>query len=242
MNVNLPEIETNLELWLGVAADSELNPAQRRQLVRYLDDNPKYWRACAVVFLDEQLLAAEVPSIGKSVASESMPDYASVPKPTTVRESVIGNAGLSKRNSVLLAIAASVVALVFGIGWGNNIGKSYQRELLPELEKNRSQVSVLTDLLIADRSARHSQTLCSLYPDQPMLIEIQNTGDRAVYLTDRPVSEKMLEGFFAAGHNVDVRPYKPRIATSWLQSLQSPVLAIEVDKTRPLMIAQGERP
>jgi hypothetical protein len=120
--------------------------------------------------LDEQVLAAEIPTIGKPASSATMNDYASVPKPKTLRESVNQDSGLSKRNSVLLAIAASFVALVFGIGWGNNLGKSSQRELLSERENNRSQVTVLTDLLIADRAARQARTLCSLYPDQPMSI------------------------------------------------------------------------
>lgn len=240
MNVELPDIESSLELWLSAAADNELNSAQRRQLVRYLDENPRFWRACAVALLDEQILASEVPVLGRTAIPNSSRWYPGVKKSAIPHLTSVEQLRLSRRSTSLRVIAVSLVAMILGFSLGKNLAVSRLNSLSKELESNRSQVDILTDLLISDYTVGKTSTLCSLYPDQPMLLEIQDADGRAIYLTDRPVSEKLLESFYLAGNTVEIRPYQPRIPTSWMQSLSRPVLVVEVEKTRPILFAQGE--
>ncbi len=238
MSLALPEIESDLELWLSVLADNELDSGQRSQLGQYLELHPENWRACAIALMDQQLI-------------ESQLVHSSAPEPTlqiesnwlerNVQKSSAFRRPLNWRRVLVgaVAVVASIGLLLFG-AWKVRTGFELERQAWTlTLDAKDQLIARLSQRLADEIFFGPSHSLAGLYPDKPMLIEIENTTDRTLYLTDRPVSDAMLESFAAAGQIVDVNPYQPRLMTSRMRSLSNPVLAVEVYKSNPILLAQG---
>ncbi len=238
MTFALPEIESDLELWLSVLADNELDSGQRSRLVQHLELHPENWRACAIALMDQQL-------IGSQLVHSSAPEPTLQIEPNWLERNAEKSRAFHRqlnRQRVLVgavAVVASIGLLLFG-AWIVRTGVEQERQAWTLTLEAKDQLIARLSQRIADEDfLGPSHSLAGLYPDKPMLIEIENTTDRTLYLTDRPVSDAMLESFAAAGQIVDVNPYQPRLMTSRMRSLSNPVLAVEVYKSNPILLAQG---
>ena len=238
MSLALPEIESDLELWLSVLADNELDSGQRSRLVQHLESRPENWRACAIVLMDQQLIGSQLFHCGAPEQSSHIePSWRDF---NALTSRVIRRQVNWRRVLVgAVAVVASIGLLLFG-AWKVRTGFEQERQAWTLTgEAKDQQIARLSQRLTVESLFGPSQSLAGLYPDKPMLIEIENTSDRTLYLTDRPVSDAMLESFAAAGQIVDVNPYQPRLMTSRMRSLTNPILAVEVYKFNPVLLVQG---
>ena len=228
MSLPLADLNSNFGLWLEVLIDDELSPAQRIELIDYLDASPHQWRACAVALMDQQTFSAEF----RKFNSASTVNVEA--KKTNV------SPFQTSKTSWIVGLAASIFALVAGYAIGQRVENNKQLAVMTELQSIQSNVNQLSGFLISQQQvATRSKSLESIYPDHPMLIEIEDSNEKAIFLTDRKLSESMLEAFISAGHEVDVSPYQPRLMTRQMRSLENPVIAVEVTKYQPVMLIQG---
>ncbi|MBL8888744.1 MAG: hypothetical protein JNL67_02115 [Planctomycetaceae bacterium] len=252
-----PELdERSLEFWLTALGDNELGSNQKKQLWQYLESHPHHWRACAMALWDSQCLQQEVRVVGSS-DSRQMPEtkrqdtafpaavateMGSLCTIATDVATAIGRKPLRTRaayfwTSVLLATSAIVLTTLFSAWWMISTRGATIAKLNHELSIAQQSIEYLTCTMLAERSMLRN--LAGVFPDRPCLVEIENTGDRVVYLADGPVPEDLLRGLVNLGR-VRVQPYQPDFETPLWKSLDRPVVAIEVDKFSSLLVAQGD--
>lgn len=263
-----PELsEHTLELWLAALGDRELNGDERQVLLEYLELHPQHWRACALALWDSQVLSHAMISALRSTGIESAAHFAQSESPESVVNVVGVNApsnasSMSARISegqsaekardtrieirrripsvsqVFWAISCAVLGcLLAGSWWTSASQATVVDELSAKLSESQDVAERLTGTMLAERST--FRNLAGVFPDRPCLIEIENTGDRVVYLADGPVPEDLLRGLVQMGQ-VKVQPYRPDIETPLWKSLDRPIVAIEVDKLSSLLVAQGD--
>ena len=261
MNSELPELNHDSALlWIDVIADNELSRQQRLQLLAFLEhaDDVSLWRAMAVAMLDQNSLTTELraPTAEWVAAGTSprmpakrngFPALAETPGEVSPSKSVarpaaveVNPGGRRFYPSLFLATTVAMLLVGFAIGnvWNRGLGDQTIADLRQQQSIQTTQVQWLAAQLQNERQA--ARTLSSIFPDQSALIEIENSPTHALYLTDRDIPESMVECFVEAGHEVEVRPYEPEFKTELMQSLDKPVLQIEVTKRIPLLALQGE--
>jgi hypothetical protein len=95
--------------------DGQLSPAEYRDLLASLDDEPAAWRQCALAFLESQALAAELGAVRRGLAIDvdstghsqsAQPGHRDLPRPHRWRHFDL---------ATLLAVAASFL-VAFGLG------------------------------------------------------------------------------------------------------------------------------
>ncbi|MDP1559825.1 MAG: FecR/PupR family sigma factor regulator [Pirellulaceae bacterium] len=260
MNDNFwPELdEQSLEDWMAALSDGELDPAQRQDLLQYLEAHPQHWRTCALALWDGQLLSS---SVGSSIAAVR---YNEVVRTAIAEPTLLGQSnqlaisrhelGQSETNQappsasarrrwsgtwLTLTVTAALLLVSTWSGWwfGTTQANGKVDVLETELQLTRHYADVVTGTLLAEQSTFRS--LAGVFPDRPCLIEIENTNDRVVYLADGPVPEDLLRGLVQLGQ-VRVQPYRPEIETPLWNSLRRPVVAIEVEKFSSVLLAQGD--
>ncbi len=250
----------NLEVWLSLLADRELSSEAQRELASFLDQHPQYWRACAIQLWDESSLRDAyrqsdriapgferadsttgrgefetlVPPCPRKRADRSESAIVSTSHLKVARKQEI-NTDLSSNRLTRWCAAAAILMIVFGGGWlsGNKLGDVAQLnnehdQLIAEV----GDLKQLTSNLAAGWAAEQSmlRSVADLFPDAPMLLEIESTPWRTVYLTDRPASNQMISTLASMSREVTVEPFRPEIVTPLWRSLNRPVVAIEVLK------------
>jgi hypothetical protein len=252
----LSAVDADPELWLSALADDELDPRQRSELCLWLEQHPAWWRNCAIALLDQQTLRGGLraahgnplvhvngAAVG-SVAGSPAPVVAPVEgvsrnafrRPVAEGRKPSGPAPSSSvsRMTFLALSACLAAALLAGAGLGALWWQAGQQQLAlrGQLQQREADFQRLAGELARELLSGPEPTLAGLYPGHRVLIEIDDSPSRAIYLTDQPVSGTLLESFVAAGHDVDVQPYASRFQTEPMRELRTPVLAVEVRKSR----------
>ena len=267
MNDLLPDIRTHLDLWLSVLADNELSAAQRNEFVEFLDSNQDHWRACAVTLMDQQIISGgfrdferslmngersggtlQIPDQRRSSVRLNGNSQAGVdgplgtPLPVVLAPSKPVSGSHFRRRGVLalIGVAASVAAFALGMAWANQATARDQELLMSELQNSRSTVCSLSKFITASQESNATNSLGNLYSENPMLIEIEDNPEKALFLTDRPISKAFLESLVAAGHDVQIKPYEPEFMTRQMSALKNTVFAVEVTKHQPMLLVQGD--
>jgi membrane protein implicated in regulation of membrane protease activity len=228
-----PPLDSDPELWLSALADDELDPAQRGELVLWVEQHPAWWRNCAIALLDQQVMRRGVQTSALADAAyRAGPGGAAglgTGKPMIVAASPVSEARfLPWLTSSLAVTLLAVVAAASAIWWQ---ASERRAKLSSELNRSREICQQLATELGRRTAVNRALSLAQLYPDHRVLVEIDDSPSRTVYLTDQPVSDLLLESFVAAGHDVEVQPYEPRYQTQSMRQLRNPVLAVEVRKS-----------
>ncbi len=254
-----PELdEHSLVEWLTALGDNELSGAQRKILLQYVETHPQHWRTCALALWDAQVLSKQVVA-AIPVASHDwqlppipVEQHALRRRPQDTTRSVVATTPtaessryrfgrwrwrISSATSLLAVTCAILLGIVVGNWWLAANRASTVATLEQELSVSHEYIEQLAGTILAERST--FRNLAGVFPDRPCLIEIENTGDRVVYLADGPVPEDLLRGLVNMGQ-VRVQPYQPDFETPLWKSLDRPIVAIEVDKFSSLLLAQGE--
>ncbi|HMO15581.1 MAG TPA: hypothetical protein PKD64_16575 [Pirellulaceae bacterium] len=148
-------------------------------------------------------------------------------------EIVSGNRNWSRVLSQSFATAILLIG-VFAGGWliggkaldGSNLN-ARESNLMEEINEWKQRSHYLAAGWAADQATLRS--VADLFPEAPMLVEVENTPWRTVYLTDRAVSDQMIRALATMSAEVNIEPYQPEIMTPLWQSLVRPVVAIEVN-------------
>lgn len=257
-DANFPELNhDHVEIWVGLLADGELSATQRAMLFEFLEQHPEYWRCCALAFWDSLTLKQWLTPSGGLLAEKATldrqfesqrPSSWSVPSNDSEKTATVSSLapGLSvgkdtKRHWILgpalacaLGILCCLISGLLFLGW--NVAHT---NWLASRVQWRQDVSLMVDvqqLLLAELQAERNsfRSLGSLFPNQPQLIEIENTPARAVFLTDRPLSPELMDWLVRYGTDVQVRPHQPESKNQLWESLRNPVLEIEVVKLSSL--------
>jgi hypothetical protein len=254
-----PELdEHSLGDWLAALGDNELSGAQRKTLLQYVESHPQHWRACALALWDAQVLGkqvvAAIPTAVYELQTHPVPvepnasrlrsqdTTSSIVATTPTSESSRSRFGrwqwrVTSATSLLAVTCAILLGTVVGSWWMVANRAATVATLEQELSVSHEYIEQLAGTILAERST--FRNLAGVFPDRPCLIEIENTGDRVVYLADGPVPEDLLRGLVNMGQ-VRVQPYQPDFETPLWKSLDRPIVAIEVDKFSSLLLAQGE--
>ncbi len=257
-DLKIPELNhEQIEIWVEMLADGELTSTQRTQLYEFLEQYPEYWRCCAMAFWDSMTLKNWMPPMLDSGPASSTVDLAMRLKPQLGENSPAGIArdvrlattrpprrGTGNHSS-LGWVSGIVISCAVGVAFCLISGFLYwgwteaSTKLLASKVQWRQDISRIIDVqellqaeLLAERSSFRS--LGSLFPNQPQLIEIENTPARALFLTDRPLSPELMDWLVRYGTDVQVRPYQPQTNAALWQALRNPVLEIEVLKLSSL--------
>jgi hypothetical protein len=125
-----------------------------------------------------------------------------------------------------------MLALYSGWSWGQT---NRLLQLENQIQREQAVIQWSAGWLAQLTAERESfRSLASFFPDQAQLIEIENTADRVVFLTDRPLSTEMVKWLVDVNGPVQVRPYKPAIHSTLWETYRSPVLEVEVSKLSSL--------
>lgn len=240
-----PELDENsLDEWLAALGDNELTVVQRRLLLQYVESHPQHWRACALALWDAQVLSNQVVAAIPAITHESRAMDVTSHLVAAPRASDSFDSGLVRRRSrksqltFLLAVTCAILlGTVAGSWWIAANRATTVATLEQELSVSHAYIQQLAGTMLAERST--FRNLAGVFPNRPCLVEIENTGDRVVYLADGPVPEDLLRGLVNMGH-VRVQPYQPDFETPLWKSLDRPVVAIEVEKFSSLLLAQGD--
>jgi hypothetical protein len=244
-DVSWPELdEHTLDEWFAALGDNELTGVQRNLLLQYLESHPQHWRACALALWDAQVLSKQVVAAISATTHQSQSRAITGPILAETRASDSSGSRFERRRSKTFH-ATFLLALTCAILLGTVVGSwrmiadraAMAATLEQELSVSHEYIEQLAGTILAERST--FRNLAGVFPDRPCLIEIENTGDRVVYLADGPVPEDLLRGLVNMGQ-VRVQPYQPDFETPLWKSLDRPIVAIEVDKFSSLLLAQGD--
>ena len=106
MNDELNSMPGDSQRWLDRLVDGELSPAQRRQLLTELENQPDGWRRCALAFLEAQ---AWEDALGSVVA---VPPEDAAPRPAPVK-----SVRSVPWGTILSAAASFLLAFALGLTW-----------------------------------------------------------------------------------------------------------------------------
>lgn len=263
MHSELPELDfDSAPLWIDLVADDELTRVQRQQLLTFLEqvDDVSLWRSLSIALLDQNTLNSELRVATAELAANGLPELVALKasqngtpsrvivsdrlpgtsQPIELPRHEINSGGRRFYPTLFMATTVALLLLGFTLGnlWDRDLGDQTIASLRQQQSIQTTQVQWLAAQLENERQT--SRTLASIFPDQSALIEIENSPTHAIYLTDSDIPESVVECFVEAGHEVEVRSYEPEFTTELMQSLDKPVLQIEVTKRLPLLALQGE--
>jgi hypothetical protein len=114
----------SVELALSKMVDDELTAQQERQLLQFLDQQPQYWRVCALAFVSERALRRG----SRSWVLHQQRETSSAPAPAThssVQTKATSGSPLAERIRWATAIAAALMlGLVIRDYWPHDFGSS----------------------------------------------------------------------------------------------------------------------
>lgn len=234
-NDRIPSLCDDPDLWIGLLADNELTPDQRRLLVQHLDNHPDQWRQCAIAMMDQQFLTGNAGISAfetKTVRLEKLDDRESM-RPFSRKAFP----------QLIAAIAAAVLVFCAGFAIDNQISKRHYEKQLAQAELNsRATIDMLSDLYCSTIGQSSTPTqLQDIFSNRPTLIELESNEFESIWLTDRQVPDSFLEMLVGSGKSVEIKPYKPRLMTSAMRTFQRPLIAVEVKNTSSInLLAHGE--
>ena len=246
---NLPAIESDPQLWLGMLVDNELNRDQRRQMMDYLEAHPTLWKSCALQFLDEQILASELASISSSAAAQPAVEPASM-------EATRPGFWLQPSRSLTRLVVVVLLGICIGQWWtmaNQSAGTNHVWQLSNE-ELDR-ELTEITDKYreVYEVSANHQETqsrreieaelnlIQSLLIHNRFLVEVENTDQRSVYLTDDRLPKFLLEALVLAGHQVQVKRKDIEVKRANGEPFNYPIHSLEITKYALLSSLNSER-
>ena len=162
MNGQLPELnQESVELWIEALVADELSANARRSLIDFLESCPRFWRTCAVRFLDEQYLRATIthsmrehspvisrPTVDVETAPQ-IPDQAPLRKPTGPRFSLAA--------ACLLSLGLGMLSQWF---WQHSRTAELQQTLIDQSRRSEVVFAMLASEI------EHTRNLASAFPDR----------------------------------------------------------------------------
>jgi|GEM_PF-4809939 len=224
-SIQLPEPERDPDLWISVLADDELTLDQRQQFVGFADSNPDVWRECAIALMDAQFLSRPQTMTLSTAERQpverllSEPSYDSRPPSGAVFR--------------WASIAASLVA-VFLAGWwisGQRAARQFETSLAELATQSTAAITTLAGMVESGfNPPARPMSLTDVFDNRPMLVELQDTPEYTLYVTDRAIPQSLLDAMIDAGHDVKLKPYRPRLVPAAMLPAENSLIAIEISK------------
>lgn len=172
----LDETPFSDDIWMNMLVDGELTTQQRSRFINHIRETND-WQRVATVFLDEHVLATNVP-----FERADSPVLAEVP---TTRG--------SKRTWALAAMAMSLLL-------GGLIGYGARQPEIVEVVRSDNATTEKTP----NEPTSQKKTGLIARASLPALFQAKDTPQEAVYYADFVVPQFLLDALFVAGHKVEL--------------------------------------
>ena len=172
----LDETPFSDDIWMNMLVDGELTTQQRSRFINHIRETND-WQRVATVFLDEHVLATNVP-----FERADSPVLAEVPRTRG-----------SKRTWALAAMAMSLLL-------GGLIGYGARQPEIVEVVRSDNATTEKTP----NEPTSQKKTGLIARASLPALFQAKDTPQEAVYYADFVVPQFLLDALFVAGHKVEL--------------------------------------
>jgi len=256
MNINMPPVAQDFDFWIELLVDGELSEEQQRELFSFMDEREGFWKSCAIAFVKEKRLSLAFEQLNGEDATSSQAELSSdytldgnhsLPASKTETQLRKTNQELSRGiGGHWVRIAGTVIAasLLIVTGWfaGRTGLVNGPNSLTEEGQPSPALYPVSVDAgavyQLLDRKRQlemeseraNMQIERSRLANNPYLIEVENTPEKALYYSKHRLPDFLLDALVVAGHKVTIKKETVFASSEDLAGVQLPFHAFEIKK------------